>query len=109
MRHGIICDNARTGRAVWIDDIYDEPIGEVIAADRSTLSIYILFLISRPEINHQIWVVQCSPQRRLNAVQCSGLINLRDHSSNSQLHQATPNIGKKEHHRYDSYGNTQTS
>ena len=31
MRHGIIRDNARTGRAVWIDDIYDEPIGEVVA------------------------------------------------------------------------------
>jgi hypothetical protein len=43
MRHGIVCDNARTGRAVWIDDIYDEPIREVIAADRSTFRIYILF------------------------------------------------------------------
>ena len=57
MRHGLICDDARASGAVRIEDIDHQPMGWVIATDEATISIYILFVLSRPELDHQAWVI----------------------------------------------------
>ena len=57
MRDGIICDDARISGAIWIGQIYREPMGQVIAAEGATLNVHILFVLSRPEVDCQAWVV----------------------------------------------------
>ncbi len=49
-----------------------EPMREVIATGEATVSSYISFMLSRPEIDFQTRVIQCSPQRSLNALRRSG-------------------------------------
>ena len=57
MGHGLICHDARASGTVRIEDIDYEPMGQVFAGDGATLSIYILFALSRPKVDHQVWVI----------------------------------------------------
>ena len=57
MRHGLICDMRALAEPSGLSDIDHEPMAQGIAANGSTLSVHILLVLLRPEVDYQAWVI----------------------------------------------------